>query len=165
MWMGDWWWETQHHLPSGSTITPVILVSNKTELSRFKGDKNAWPVCLSIRNLSKECDNSLVAMHQFYLATYPYPNSNHLTTTQLVDNVYTGWNGVELVCTDRQIWRVFPILATYIRDHPKQCLIACCAENQCINTQFPPHDQTQTTCTLHAQTPGQYPPNFVAQDL
>ncbi|KAI5990752.1 hypothetical protein EDD15DRAFT_2170053, partial [Pisolithus albus] len=88
----------------------------------------------------------------------------------------TGRNGVEMVCADRQIWRVFPILAAYIGDHAEQCLVACCAENWCpkclvpakergINTRFPPCDQTQMTCTLHAQATGQYPPKFIAQGL
>ncbi|KAF8545787.1 hypothetical protein OG21DRAFT_1428653 [Imleria badia] len=48
MWTGDWWWETQRRLPAGATVTPVILASDKTELSQFKGDKNAWPVYLSV---------------------------------------------------------------------------------------------------------------------
>jgi hypothetical protein len=34
----------KEHLPSGATIAPVILASDKTQLSRFKGDKSAWPV-------------------------------------------------------------------------------------------------------------------------
>ncbi|KAI6106269.1 hypothetical protein EDD16DRAFT_1491001 [Pisolithus croceorrhizus] len=54
MWMGNWWWEMQRCLPSGGTVAPVILASDKTELSRFKGDKNAWPMYLSIGNLAKE---------------------------------------------------------------------------------------------------------------
>ncbi|KAF8119235.1 hypothetical protein EV363DRAFT_1463400 [Boletus edulis] len=33
MWTGDWWWETQRRMPAGATIAPVILASDKTELS------------------------------------------------------------------------------------------------------------------------------------
>jgi hypothetical protein len=44
----------QAQLPEGATIAPVILASDKTKLSRFKGDKTAWPVCLTIGNLSKD---------------------------------------------------------------------------------------------------------------
>ncbi|KAF8545688.1 hypothetical protein OG21DRAFT_1428831, partial [Imleria badia] len=70
MWTADWWWESQvgkslsfdryTHLiiiqtrsPDGATIAPVILASDKTELSWFRGDKSAWPVYLTIGNLSK----------------------------------------------------------------------------------------------------------------
>ncbi|KAF8247297.1 hypothetical protein K440DRAFT_551446 [Wilcoxina mikolae CBS 423.85] len=43
----------QESLPDGSTVIPVILGSDKTMLSTLSGDKSAWPVYLSIGNLSK----------------------------------------------------------------------------------------------------------------
>ncbi|KAI1790350.1 hypothetical protein LXA43DRAFT_891155 [Ganoderma leucocontextum] len=42
-WTGDWWWELQGLVPPGATIAPIILSSDKTVLSRFSGDKQAWP--------------------------------------------------------------------------------------------------------------------------
>ncbi|KAJ7226911.1 hypothetical protein GGX14DRAFT_313247, partial [Mycena pura] len=70
MWTGDTWWElqVQRHcssrlqssnsaqgkLPVGATVVPVILASDKTQLSTFSGDKQAWPVYLSVGNLSKD---------------------------------------------------------------------------------------------------------------
>ena len=41
-------------LPPGATIAPVILASDKTQLSTFSGDKQAWPVYLTIGNIHKE---------------------------------------------------------------------------------------------------------------
>ena len=41
-------------LPAGVTIAPVILSSDKTQLSRFSGDKQAWPVYLTLGNIPKE---------------------------------------------------------------------------------------------------------------
>ncbi|KAF8547100.1 hypothetical protein OG21DRAFT_1425455, partial [Imleria badia] len=81
-----------------------------------------------------------------------------------------------MVCADGCIHRVFPILATFIGDHPEQCLVACCTENRCpkclvpanqrgANVQFPRRNQTQTTQTLHAQATEQYPPEFIAEGL
>ncbi|KAI5984843.1 hypothetical protein EDD15DRAFT_2390291 [Pisolithus albus] len=190
MWTGDWWWEMQRRLPSGGTVAPVILASDKTELSRFKGDKNAWPVYLSIGNLAKEVrrqpsrhasmlvgylpvsklesfDDNSIGQHRLF----------HYCMRRMVQPlVDAGRKGVEMVCADGKIRKVFPILAAYIGDHPEQCLVACCAENRCpkclvpakergLNTAFQPRDQMHTTRTLHAQAAGLYPPEFVAQGL
>ena len=44
----------QSHLPVGATVAPIILSLDKTKLSNFHGDKSAWPLYLTIGNLSKE---------------------------------------------------------------------------------------------------------------
>ena len=41
-------------LPEGATIAPVILASDKTQLTHLRGDKSAWPVYLTIGNISKD---------------------------------------------------------------------------------------------------------------
>jgi hypothetical protein len=43
----------QKILPEGATIAPIILASDKTSLSQFRGDKSAWPVYMSIGNIAK----------------------------------------------------------------------------------------------------------------
>ena len=49
----NWWWEIQAKLPSGATVLPVILGSDATQLSILSGNAKAWPVYISIGNISK----------------------------------------------------------------------------------------------------------------
>jgi hypothetical protein len=44
---------SQGKIPKGGVVTPVILVSDKTQLTQFGGDKKAWPVYLTIGNIAK----------------------------------------------------------------------------------------------------------------
>ncbi|KAI9459004.1 hypothetical protein HD554DRAFT_2207041 [Boletus coccyginus] len=129
MWTGDWWWQTQEHLPSGATIVPVIIASDKTHLSRFKGDKTAWLVYLSIGNLSKQvrCEPS---RHGAVLLGYLPVSKLTLFEDNSIPLVAAGQNGVQMI--------FFPILTAYIGDHPKQCLIACYTENRCPKCVYPP---------------------------
>ena len=50
---------SQESLPDGSTVVPVILGSDKTMLSTLSGNKTAWPVHLSIGNLSEAVRRSV----------------------------------------------------------------------------------------------------------
>ena len=107
----------QERLPEGATIAPIILASDKTELSWFKGDETAWPVYLTIGNLSKNfrCKPSRHA--SIFLGYLPvsklasfennsvagYRLFHYCMKLLLQPLVDAGRNGVEMVCADGYI--------------------------------------------------------------
>ncbi|KAF8911442.1 hypothetical protein CPB84DRAFT_1742860 [Gymnopilus junonius] len=48
-----WWHAIQYLLPEGATIAPIILATDKTQLTQFSGGKSVYPVYLTIGNLPK----------------------------------------------------------------------------------------------------------------
>ncbi|KAF8800597.1 hypothetical protein BYT27DRAFT_7216882 [Phlegmacium glaucopus] len=147
MWTADWWWDTQKLLPEGATIAPVILSSDKTNLSCFSGDKQAWLVYLSIGNIEKEVRRQPTARAMVLVAYLPVAELQCFSKGKwsaqgyqlfyecmrmiLKPLVKAGQNRVNIDYADGFICIIYPILAAYITDYPEQCLVACCKESVC----------------------------------
>jgi hypothetical protein len=70
-WSADWWFKAQvsthlcfnvyikkstpyqKKIPEGGVVALVILASDKTQLTQFRGDKSAWPVYITLGNIEK----------------------------------------------------------------------------------------------------------------
>src|ERR1700760_1548476 len=63
----------QNTLPTGSTVVPIIGLSDQTQLTNFSGDKKAWPVYLTIGNILSRTRNSPAKMPILLLALLPVP--------------------------------------------------------------------------------------------
>ena len=128
-------------------MAPVILTSDKTNLSQFGGNKQAWPVYLTIGNISKAIRCQPLSHGSILISYLPVTkltsfsegtqsNAQHhlfhqAMRTLLQPLVAAGHNGVLMTCADAKVHKIFPILAAYVADYPEQCLVACCSENRC----------------------------------
>ncbi|PPQ86984.1 hypothetical protein CVT26_007549 [Gymnopilus dilepis] len=48
-----WWHVCQSKLPPGATLAPVIIATDKTQLTKFSGSKSAYSLYLTIGNIPK----------------------------------------------------------------------------------------------------------------
>ncbi|KAG8737616.1 hypothetical protein FRC10_008018 [Ceratobasidium sp. 414] len=148
MWSGNWWWKLQNILGPYATVAPLIISTDKTKLTVFSGNQKAWPVYISIGNISVEI-RRWPSEHATLLIGF-IPVTNHGNITNGTKKSECGWQlfhtcmesileplkeasrtGIEVLCADGGLRRVFPILAAYIADFPEQVTIACVRESRC----------------------------------
>ncbi|KAI6130582.1 hypothetical protein EV401DRAFT_2054275 [Pisolithus croceorrhizus] len=113
MWTGKWWWNKK--ILEGGGVAPVILSSDKMNLSQFSGDKKAWLVYLSIRNISKGVQQQVSAHVTLLIGYLPV---SKLKCFHKKSQSLAGYH---------LFHHVMSLLL-----HPL-CLVACNKESQCLH--------------------------------
>ncbi|KAJ7307753.1 hypothetical protein DFH08DRAFT_927418 [Mycena albidolilacea] len=153
MWTGKWWTGIQTKLPVGATLAPVIIATDKTQLTQFSGGKSAYPVYLTLGNIPKSLrrkpsQNAYILLG--YLSVDKIPRKNlskkgvksrnqklfHASMRLILQPLISAGNhGMDVEGGDGKTRRVYPILASYVADYPEQCLVGCSKYGTCPKCQ------------------------------
>ena len=157
-------------LQPGATIIPIMLSSDKTQLTQFRG-KMAYPIYLIIGNIPKDIrrkpSRSAQMLLGYILTTKLEGFANKTGRRRTLANVFhacmelvlrpiekCGEQGLAMMSGDG-IWRrCHPIFASFIGDYPEQALVTCTYNGRCPKClvpsdqlgefqRFPNHDLTQ----------------------
>lgn len=163
---GKWWWEMQvrtilfyflrffhvilqqtlEKTHPGATIIPVMISSDKTQLTLFQ-NKAAYPVYITIGNLPKDIRRKPSHQGQILLGYLPtsklenFPtkagrrraliNLFHACIARILEPLKeAGVEGVNMKSGDGALRRTHPIFAVFVGDYPEQLLVTCC-KNMC----------------------------------
>ncbi|KAH8976730.1 hypothetical protein EDB92DRAFT_1810600 [Lactarius akahatsu] len=160
---GDWWWAVQTSLEAhrpGATVVPVIISSDKTQLTLFRG-KTAYPVYLTIGNIPKDTRRKPSRRAQILVGYLPTTRlemiNNKAARRRALGNVFHlcmrnilapiasyGETGIPMMSGDGVWRRCHPIFAVFIGDYPEQGLVTCTYFGQCPK------------CTVHRNNLGDY---------
>ncbi|TEB31128.1 hypothetical protein FA13DRAFT_1791834 [Coprinellus micaceus] len=155
---GEWWSSTQKavdRLKEGGTVIPIILSSDKTQLTLFR-NKSAYPLYMTIGNIPKEIRRRPSYRAYVLLAYLPTSRLSHIPNKaarrRCLLNVYhscltkilsplveTGKEGMEVVNGEGVAYRGHPIYACFIGDYPEQIQTTCTITGDCPGCPAP-HD-------------------------
>jgi hypothetical protein len=136
----------QATLADGTTVLPLIVGSDKTHLTNFSGDKKAWPIYLSLGNISQKArrTSSLNAWIIIsYMPTVAWNNPGDIWTTlshrlfhqctKIIfhPTIQPGMEGALLTDSLRCQRLCFPCLVAWLADYQEQVLLNCVGWGMC----------------------------------
>jgi hypothetical protein len=148
--------ESLEAIQPGATIIPVIVSSDKTQLTHFR-DKQAYPVYLTIGNIPKDVRRKPSRHAQLLIAYLPTTKlggiSNKSARRRAVANLFhacmgnvldpiasLGETGLPMMSGDGVWRRCHPIFAVFIGDYPEQTLVTCTYNGRCPKCSVAPDE-------------------------
>lgn len=129
------------------TVIPVILASDKTNLTALRGGKQAYPVYIMIGNIPSELrrkESYGGTQVSAYLPVTKIPGYSKLERQALLRELFhqsmarvleplrsAGQEGVEMEDADGKVRHTHPIYAIHLADYQEQVLIGCCKGCRC----------------------------------
>lgn len=133
LYTADWWWETQARLPDGATVVPVLLATDKTQLTTHHGDKSSWPVYITIGNLNRKTRRKQNLPANLLLGFIPNMKSidydtrsacYHKAMEEMLKPLESLWyKGINMECADGRIRQCYPVICGIMADYKEQVLI------------------------------------------
>ena len=131
----------------GATIIPVIISSDKTQVTLF-GGKQAYPVYITIGNIPKDIRRKPSRHAQILLAYLPVAKFEHITNKsarrRIISNVLhaslrgileplkdAGKNGILMSSGDGVQRRCHPIFAAHCGDYMEHIAVVGCKNGEC----------------------------------
>ncbi|KAJ7938112.1 hypothetical protein B0H13DRAFT_2226442 [Mycena leptocephala] len=136
MWTGKWWPPFRcDNIPSNAAVAPVIIATDKTQLTQLSGSKSAYPnACIILGYLSVD-KIARKGLSKQIIKTRNQKLFHASMRTILQPLMEAGMNGMDVTGGDGAVRRVFPILSSYVTDYPEQCLAGCAKYGTCPKCQ------------------------------
>ncbi|KAG1902405.1 uncharacterized protein F5891DRAFT_1127689 [Suillus fuscotomentosus] len=161
---GQWWWDTQRALDQrrpGATIIPVIISSNKTQVTMFR-NKSAYSVYLTIGNIPKEICRKPSRHAHILLAYLPTTRLEHIANKasrcRTISNLYhacmsrilaplktAGTDGLVMSSGDGVERHCHPLFVCFAGDYPEQLLATGVKEMECLKCDIPTEELGSNT--------------------
>jgi len=131
-------------------MAPVIIATDKTQLTQFSGNKSAYPVYLTVGNLPKAVrrqpsQNSCILIAYLSVEKVNRSKMTELEHRSRVQRIFhesmktileplkqAGKDGVRMKDSKGAIRQVHPVLSCYVADYPEQCLVTCTKYGTCV---------------------------------
>ena len=142
-----WLKETLELHRPGATVIPVIISSDKTQLTLFR-EKQAYPIYLTIGNIPKDIHRKPSHLAQILIGYIPTTKLPWLTNKEarrralanifhtcmcdvLQSIIEPGKTGVAMMSGDGVWCRCHPIFTNFVGDYPEQALVTCTYYGRC----------------------------------